>query len=252
MFPLFITSAKQLKPAGPPIPHATAEEVGAQGGGVASPATVALGLSLLAPGRGSFRVISLHTSHPAIGTMPSSFPGKSPARAGGGCHCLPVTVAGKCPGGCSAQGVDKAMLQCCLLVETKAGWGVAQGTFTPLIPVTLPLSQLWGPTCLSRTKERGGALGMALEHRAMTSAPCPHHPGNSESGGARPNPNRLPLLHPYLPHWLQAAPLPTWSQDPSVLQAALPPCLAYSGAPGRMDGESPRSWGLRVQERTAA
>lgn len=29
-------------------------------------------------------------------------------------------------------------------------------------PVTLPLSQLCGPTCLSRTEREKGALGMAL------------------------------------------------------------------------------------------
>ena len=59
--------------------------------------------------------------------------------------------------------VDKAMLQCCLLVGTKAGRGHGPGDTYPLIPVTLPLSQLCGPTCLSRTKREERTLGMALQ-----------------------------------------------------------------------------------------
>lgn len=38
-----------------------------------------------------------------------------------------------------------------------------------------------------------------------------------------------------------SCPLPTWSRDLSVLQGALPPCLAHGGAQDEWMRESPRA-----------
>lgn len=65
-FPFFITSAKQLKPAGPPIPHTLQLRKWEPREGCGFSSHCSLGAQ--PPGswiRGSFRVISLHTRPPS-------------------------------------------------------------------------------------------------------------------------------------------------------------------------------------------
>lgn len=90
--------------------------------------------------RGSFCVIrprkaAFTPGHPAIGTVPSSFPGKSPPcqGAGGGCHCSPVTPLRKVPWGLLCPRMWTR--QCC---SAAFWWGLRQdeamapGTLTHL------------------------------------------------------------------------------------------------------------------------